>query len=139
MIIVHVTVCYIFDYEIFASSDRRIIALTFDHGFSILLAVKARVSIHANGYYLNAFALATFKCCAEVVELADALRSGRSEGNLVGVRIPPPAPRLKLLISLVLSHKFPARDCLEENPVVSSMAHSRHISVDLHGRTALAN
>ena len=29
---------------------------------------------------------------AEVVELADALRSGRSEGNLVGVRIPPSAP-----------------------------------------------
>ena len=29
---------------------------------------------------------------AEVVELVDALRSGRSEGNLVGVRIPPSAP-----------------------------------------------
>ena len=30
--------------------------------------------------------------CAEVVELVDALRSGRSEGNLVGVRVPPSAP-----------------------------------------------
>ncbi len=29
---------------------------------------------------------------AEVVELVDALRSGRSEGNLVGVRVPPSAP-----------------------------------------------
>ena len=27
-----------------------------------------------------------------MVELADALRSGRSEGNLVGVRVPPSAP-----------------------------------------------
>ena len=29
---------------------------------------------------------------AEVAELADALRSGRSEGNLVGVQISPSAP-----------------------------------------------
>jgi hypothetical protein len=30
--------------------------------------------------------------CAEVAELADALRSGRSERKLVRVQIPPPAP-----------------------------------------------
>ena len=30
---------------------------------------------------------------AEVAEPADALRSGRSEGNLVGVQISPSAPR----------------------------------------------
>ena len=29
---------------------------------------------------------------AEVVELVDALRSGRSGSNPVGVRVPPPAP-----------------------------------------------
>jgi hypothetical protein len=31
---------------------------------------------------------------AEVAELADALRSGRSEGDLVWVRIPPSAPTI---------------------------------------------
>jgi hypothetical protein len=30
--------------------------------------------------------------CAEVVELVDALRSGRSGSNPVGVRVPPSAP-----------------------------------------------
>jgi hypothetical protein len=29
---------------------------------------------------------------AEVAELADALRSGRSEGNLMWVQVPPSAP-----------------------------------------------
>jgi hypothetical protein len=30
---------------------------------------------------------------AEVAELADALRSGRSEGSLMWVQVPPSAPR----------------------------------------------
>ena len=47
------------------------------------------------GYIAHFFTAKTFRLStliAEVVELADALRSGRSEGNLVGVRIPPSAP-----------------------------------------------
>ena len=55
------------------------------------------MAIRANGCHLVASTthLTTIHEChgrAEVVELADALRSGRSEGNLVGVRIPPSAP-----------------------------------------------
>jgi hypothetical protein len=33
---------------------------------------------------------------AEVVELVDALRSGRSGSNPVGVRVPPSAPYFKI-------------------------------------------
>ena len=45
---------------------------------------------HRRLLYCHTFRLSTR--IAEVVELADALRSGRSEGNLVGVRVPPSAP-----------------------------------------------
>ena len=38
---------------------------------------------------------------AEVVELVDALRSGRSGSNPVGVRVPPSAPTQMQLISII--------------------------------------
>ena len=50
--------------------------------------------------YCQTFRLSTQ--IAEVVELADALRSGRSEGNLVGVRVPPSAPTVMKGIRVTL-------------------------------------
>jgi hypothetical protein len=48
-----------------------------------------------------------YKPQAEVAELADALRSGRSEGSLVRVQIPPPAFKPAVMRVCYLKADYP--------------------------------
>lgn len=50
---------------------------------------------------------------AEVAELADALRSGRSEGSLMWVQVPPSAPQSTVLIKFRCFEESGTRDSLK--------------------------